>query len=435
MNADKSLRIFHNQYLYCPNTNTLINKEIEDIYFKYAAQSRNVSLEAIPVDRETIQRNIKRLKQIIIETCQDCSLNCLYCIFGSNKYFYTRKQSSLKISYDIAKNAIDYIYNFICNRKKKELSIGFYGGEPLLNFQVIKKIVEYSKKKFKNWSLIFTVTTNCTVLNDDIIYFLIKNNFKTLISLDGPAENHDAKRVFPDGSGSFDIVIKNIKKIRSINPHYYQDMVTFSIVYSKDLSLKKLYHFFKSNELVKKNFSNFGYVTDSDTTYYEHYSYNPHRLKRDRKYVFNKILKQIREKQELSPIETNFIIEHSILKKALNARSFNVLSSTCYYEERLFVSADGKFHFCEKINDKFPIGSVENGFDYPRMIEIVNEYISVIKKYCAKCELRFICMRCYANLARNGYFEIDKEFCDNAKYSIKKMFEELIQINEAKAVK
>jgi uncharacterized protein len=146
-------------------------------------------------------------------------------------------------------------------------------------------------------------------------------------------------------------------------------------------------------------------------------------------------LKQIREKEELSPIGTNFIIEHSILKKAINARSFNVLSSTCYYDERLYVSADGKFHLCEKINDKFPIGSVEKGFDYPRMIEIINEYINVIKKNCVKCEVRFICMRCFANIARNGYFDINREFCENAKYSIKKMLEELIQINEAEAMK
>ena len=435
MQADEFLQIFHNQYLYHINTNALINSEIKDIYLKYSARNREVSFEDVPVDIKTIQNNIKRLKQIIIETCQDCSLNCLYCIFGSNEYFFNRKPSSLKISYDKARTVIDYIYDFIRNRKKKELSIGFYGGEPLLNFQVIEKIVEYSKRKFKNWNLIFTVTTNCTILNDDIIDFLIKNNFKTLISLDGPAENHDSKRVFPDGSGSFDIVIKNLEKIRSMDPHYYQERVTFSIVYSKDLSLKELYHFFKDYELVKQNLSNFGYVTDIDTSYYDHYLYDRQRLKRERKYVFNKILRKIREKQELSPIETNFIIEHSMLKKALNARNFNVLAGTCYYDERLFVSADGKFHLCEKINDKFPIGSVENGFDYPRMMEIIKEYICIIKKYCVKCEVRFLCMRCYANLARNGYFDINEEFCESAKYSIKKMLEELIQINKAEAMK
>ncbi len=427
----EGITLFKNRFIYYPQTNTLLNSETKDLYCKYAGNTAGVSFHDVPVNRETIQGNIKRLKQLIIETCRSCPVQCRYCVYGSGKYHLSRKPSSLFIDYDMAIRAIEYIYSFIRDREKKEFIIGFYGGEPLLNFPVIKKIVEYAKTKFNDWNLIFTVTTNATLLNDDIIVFLIEHNFKTLISLDGPAENHDAKRVFPDGSGTFALVMENLQKIEKANPVYYHGMVTFSIVYSKDLSLKKLYHFFNSNGLVKENFSNFGFVNEKDTNYYDYYPYDSRRLRREGRYISSRIIKKIREKKTLSHIEKNFAIEHSLIKKALDARNFTILAGTCYYDERVFLSADGRYHFCEKINDKFPIGSVEKGFDYPRMMEIINDYIGIVKKHCSICEVRCLCMRCLAHLAGDGHFRLDPGFCESARYSIKKRLEEIIQMNEA----
>jgi uncharacterized protein len=97
----------------------------------------------------------------------------------------------------------------------------------------------------------------------------------------------------------------------------------------------------------------------------------------------------------------------------------------------LYVGVDGTFHICEKINDKFPIGNVESGFDFSKMIAYINEYIGIIKKYCLTCEINCLCMRCFVNFARDGRFEIDKEFCENNIYTTKKMIEELIIMKEA----
>jgi uncharacterized protein len=81
-----------------------------------------------------------------------------------------------------------------------DLTIGFYGGEPLLNFETIKRIVSYAKELYQNWSLTFTMTTNATLLDQQMIDYIIEKDFLIYVSLDGPRENHDSKRLQVNGN-------------------------------------------------------------------------------------------------------------------------------------------------------------------------------------------------------------------------------------------
>ena len=424
------MHLRHQRYIYCPNTNTLYNKEIKDTYLEHV-ENRRVHFEDIPLDRDSIKANIGKTRQIIFEASQGCGMACRYCIYNDNIYRFTRKPGPLNIDFHTAQKAIDLLYTYIGHREKKELSVGFYGGEPLINFKEIKRIVEYSKSKFKDWNLIFTITTNATMLDEENMQFLIENRFKTLISLDGPRENHDAKRVYADGSGTFDDVVKNLERLKELNPAYYKEYIHFSIVYSKDLSLRSLFDFFNTNGLVNQNHSNLGYITEANSSYYDHYKYDVRTLRKERKGIFADILKKAKAKIELSSIETNFTVDLAILKKNLDTRKFNILSGACCFDERLFISADGKFHICEKINDTFSFGDVETGFDFSQMADIAREYVDIIKTNCLDCEIRFLCMRCYANFTKNSYFELDRTFCENNAYTVRKMLEELIRLEEA----
>lgn len=424
----KSFYLNRDQYIYHPETNQLINQQIKSIYSKYAKEETITFLQA-KVDKPTITEKLKHLRQLVIETGQNCNLDCKYCVYSSGEYFYTRDSSSRCIDFDTARKAIDYAFGLISDRDKKEFTIGFYGGEPLLYVDLIQQIVDYAKSIFKNWRLIFTITTNGTILPDSIIKLLMDNNFKTLVSLDGPKESHDQKRVFPDGTGSHNVVMENLKRLRAANEQYYIDMVTFSIVYSKDLSLEKLYHFFNTSGLVKYNTSNLGFVNEYDTQYYDKYKYDKKRLREEGKRIFRAILKR-NSTEDLSNIDTSFIMVHSILNDTLKARKFSLLTGTCCYDDRLMVAADGKYHICEKMNDKFPIGNTEDGFDYERMVDLVKEYSDLINECCRDCEIRFLCVRCFANLAGNGKFEMNKKFCEDNVFSTKKMLEEVIQLNE-----
>ena len=85
---------------------------------------------------------------------------------------------------------------------------------------------------------------------------------------------------------------------------------------------------------------------------------------------------------------------------------------------------------CEKMNDKFPLGDVWKGFDYKKMVKIVKDYIEVMSKKCNHCEIRYLCPRCYPFFAKDGRFEIDKDFCKDIKVTIIQKLEDLIRLKE-----
>lgn len=135
-----------------------------------------------------------------------CNQNCRYCQAGSENE--TCYEHDMDIS--IAKKCVDYVFK----SPSPVIKIEFQGGEPLLNFEVLKFVVKYAKalnKKHKK-DLEFVVCTNLIALSDKILKFLKKNKILISTSLDGPRNIHDANRILPNGEGTYEIVLKNIKR-------------------------------------------------------------------------------------------------------------------------------------------------------------------------------------------------------------------------------
>lgn len=136
---------------------------------------------------------------------EDCNLRCQYCYEGKNK-----------IKNKLDKDTADKVINFILECLKKRLDdeilyIVFHGGEPLMNFETIKYIHHSLSNKVKDRKIIYDITTNGTIINEEIKNFLKNNIDNVSISIDGTRESHDTNRVFEDGRGSYDLVIKNTK--------------------------------------------------------------------------------------------------------------------------------------------------------------------------------------------------------------------------------
>lgn len=112
------------------------------------------------------------------------------------------------MSFETAKRAIDFYLEHSIDRSWA--AIGFYGGEPLLEFELIKKCVDCLEGKIEGKQILFNLTTNGTLLEGEKAKFLKEHNFSVAISLDGSKKEPDACRKFLDGTGSFDTVIKNI---------------------------------------------------------------------------------------------------------------------------------------------------------------------------------------------------------------------------------
>lgn len=148
---------------------------------------------------------------IVIPTLR-CNHHCSYCHAASKP----KDSKGYDMSREVAKNTVDFIFQ----TPSDSITIEFQGGEPLLNFPIVKYIIDYSQQKNKaaKKKLRFSLVTNLTLMNDKILSYLIKQKVGICTSLDGPKEVHDANRRFIDGSGSYDNVVKWVKKINAKDP-------------------------------------------------------------------------------------------------------------------------------------------------------------------------------------------------------------------------
>ena len=182
----------------------------EDIYEKYIGEFK---------DRETV------VKALCLHIAHDCNLACRYC-FAEEGEYHGRKAL---MSYEVGKKALDFLVRSSGNRVN--LEVDFFGGEPLLNWQVVKDLVAYGRsleepyhKKFR-----FTLTTNGVLLNDEILAFANKEMANIVLSIDGRKQIHDLMRPHRGGQGSYDEVVPKYKKVaESRNQMNYYVRGTFT---------------------------------------------------------------------------------------------------------------------------------------------------------------------------------------------------------------
>lgn len=148
------------------------------------------------------------VKALCLHVAHTCNLNCDYCFACQGKYQGERALMSL----DVAKRAIDFLIERSGHRKN--LEVDFFGGEPLLNFQLLKDVVAYAREKEKlhNKNFRFTLTTNGMLVNDDVIDFANKECDNVVLSLDGRKITHDRFRKTIGGVGSYDIIVPKFKR-------------------------------------------------------------------------------------------------------------------------------------------------------------------------------------------------------------------------------
>lgn len=148
---------------------------------------------------------VKKRKTVVKALClhiaHDCNLACRYCFAEEGEYHGRRAL----MSYEVGKKALDFL---IANSgSRRNLEVDFFGGEPLMNWQVVKDLVAYGREqeKLHDKNFRFTVTTNGVLLNDEIQEFVNKEMDNVVLSLDGRKEINDKMRPFRNGKGSYDL--------------------------------------------------------------------------------------------------------------------------------------------------------------------------------------------------------------------------------------
>ncbi|MDO4294634.1 MAG: thioether cross-link-forming SCIFF peptide maturase [bacterium] len=165
----------------------------EDVYHDYVIDFKK---------RQTV------VKALCLHIAHDCNLACQYCFAEEGEYHGRRAI----MSYEVGKKALDFL---IANSgARRNLEVDFFGGEPLMNWEVVKKLVEYgrSQEKAHNKNFRFTLTTNGVLLNDEIMEFCNREMSNVVLSLDGRREVNDRMRPFRNGRGSYDLIVPKFQK-------------------------------------------------------------------------------------------------------------------------------------------------------------------------------------------------------------------------------
>ena len=161
-----------------------------------------------PMAGKLKQKTSGVIKALCLHIAHSCNLNCAYCFASQGKYQGERAL----MSFEVGKRALDFLIENSGSRRN--LEVDFFGGEPLMNFQVVKDLVAYArsieKEKGKNFR--FTLTTNGVLVDDDVIEFANKECANVVLSLDGRKEIHDRYRVDYAGKGSWDKIVPKFQK-------------------------------------------------------------------------------------------------------------------------------------------------------------------------------------------------------------------------------
>ncbi len=185
--------------------------EVEEAYSEVSELISSGMLFTDDVYKDQVIDFTKRktvVKALCLHVSHDCNLACKYCFAEEGKYHQGKREL---MSYEVGKRALDFLIENSGNRHN--LEVDFFGGEPLMNFDVVKELVRYGRsieekhdKKFR-----FTLTTNGVLLNDEILEFANKEMGNLVLSIDGRKEVHDRMRPFCGGQGSYDAIVGKLK--------------------------------------------------------------------------------------------------------------------------------------------------------------------------------------------------------------------------------
>lgn len=209
LSKDEIIEKLDNKY---SGNEDITRQDIEECYAQVTELKNSGSLftpdRFKPMAGELKRKTSGVIKALCLHVAHSCNLNCAYCFASQGKY---QGQRAL-MSFETGKRALDFLVENSGTRRN--LEVDFFGGEPLMNWDTVKKLVEYArsieKEKGKNFR--FTLTTNGVNINDDVIEFSNREMSNVVLSLDGRKEVHDRYRVDYNGKGSWDLIVPKFQK-------------------------------------------------------------------------------------------------------------------------------------------------------------------------------------------------------------------------------
>lgn len=437
--------------------NCSIDEVINNLRKQYEEQRIVVAMEGIKdaIENENILKSIKvdnfyspghyefldrminsELEQIMLELTERCNLRCGYCIYNDN-YKQTRNHGSQDMTKEIARAAIDYAA--VHGSTSKGLAVTFYGGEPLLKYDLLKDCIEYAQRIVKEKKLSFSLTTNLVLVTREIAKYLASvEDLSIVCSLDGPEDMHNDYRKDIHGNGSFQKAIQGLRYLIEEFGDNAADRMNLSMVFTPPYTFEKINRindFFNKLDWLPKKVGKFvtyptpGSIDDgmAGSEYKEKIG----------NIIMENTLGQWSEDEYFNKLSQNEDIDfftkrgvedlltrihkRGIYKDAIDRFPLN---GCCVPGSRkIYVTTKGDFNLCERVSGAPSIGNVYTGIDFQRIKStFVDEYSSAAREHCLSCWAINFCSVCYENCYTDNKLDMDKKNteCEYARYNILK---------------
>ena len=333
---------------------------------------------------EEVKKRKTVVKALCLHIAHDCNLACKYCFAEEGEYHGRRAL----MSYEVGKKALDFLIKNSGNRRN--LEVDFFGGEPLMNWQVVKDLVAYGREqeKIHNKHFRFTITTNGVLLNDEIQEFVNKEMDNVVLSLDGRKEINDQMRPFRNGKGSYDLIVPKFQKLaESRNQEKYYIRGTFTrnnLDFSNDIM-----HF---ADLGFKQMSIEPVVGDESDPYAIREEDIPKIMEE-----YDKLAKMMIEREKEGK---GFNFFHFMIDLNGGPCVAKRLSGCGSGTEYLAVTPWGDLYPCHQFvgQDDFLMGNVDDGIVKPEIADDFRSCNVYSKDKCRNCFAKFYCSGgCMAN--------------------------------------
>lgn len=398
--------------------------------------TQRVSEMVHPADQLLPYYYENKLRMITLQVTQVCNLRCDYCVYSGN--YVNRGHASKRMDIETAQKAVDFLINRSAD--SPVVSIGFYGGEPLLEFDLIRKVVEYAIGEYNGKEIAFNITTNGTLLNEKVVEFFLKHDIRITVSLDGPKQIHDKNRRFAvNNCGSFDVVMEKLEMIKNKYPDYLPN-IGFNVVLDPENDFSCASEFFTNYNTIKDSLINSSEVNEVYTkkdinisnSYVEKRNYEMFKFllwkinKLDRKHVSNLITQyEARLKVNIS----------DMLKQKLKMSTEGHHGGPCIPGvQRMFVNYKGDLYPCERVSETselMRIGNLEEGFNLEKIKRILN-IGKITEENCKNCWAFNFCQLCAAFADNLTDFSANQKlsYCATMKNAVEEMFKDYCFLRE-----
>lgn len=389
--------------------------------------SKPVNSGALRITPQAVEYYLENVPQLHFEVTEKCNFKCSYCGYGEN--YNQPKLRPLNterfLSWELAKTFIDrFIEIWKGQQAHRNIIVGFYGGEPLLNFKLIERIVNYFIENSPQFiSFTWSITTNGFLIHKHLSFF-IRHQFNIDISIDGDSYS-DCFRVLHNGRPTFSYVIKNIDFLYEQHPDFFRNHVSIqSVINNRAHVIDVVSFFFERYGIVPK-------IIELSTT---------NLCNKNNKNIINEIFRSVKEDLEFSFVKDEQLFEKYGIESPVNDRLIDIIrtfssnfygdysefffasnydakenkteSATCPpFSTRVFLTVSGFLFPCERVDFMHPLGSIKDNvllLDLEGVSRMYSLLFTHLKKLCPNCIHQYNCSHCFM---QDGYFDNDSVRC------------------------